>query len=299
MITNKLNFPINFVDSAETLAQALPYWFDANILAVDAEFSLTGFHHCVLALLQVATHDQAWIIDPLAISQLIQPTLRVMAELPWIAHDFSGDGIVFKRIYNIVPSSIMDTMLLARSLGYSQPGLKNMAKMKLGIDVSKDEQHSNWIQRPLRKTQIDYAAHDAYILLPLLRSLAGEVEAKRLEPIANQRLSRLPHYIQRLLEKVNNYQVPASNHVLDKIRSMGLGEEAVEIAKKLTVLRCQWGNQGDIAAVMELGNRWIVARIKYPPKNKEELKFCMSNQRFMYNRLEEIWEALGSGYKTM
>jgi len=44
-----------------------------------------------------------------------------MSEVPWIIHDFSGDGIVFKRLFNVVPSSVMDTMLLARALGYPSP----------------------------------------------------------------------------------------------------------------------------------------------------------------------------------
>jgi len=172
MESDRFDLPTCFVDSPETLAEALPHWFGANILAVDIECSLTGFHHCVLALLQVATHDRAWLVDPLAIPELMRPALLAMAEVPWIVHDFSGDGIVFKRIYDVVPSSVMDTMLLARTLGYPQPGLKTMARVKLGLEIPKEEQDSNWMHRPLRQAQISYAARDATLLLPLLRTLA-------------------------------------------------------------------------------------------------------------------------------
>jgi flagellar assembly factor FliW len=208
MAPDHFDLPTTFVDSPETLAEALPHWFAANLLAVDIECSLTGFHHCVLALLQVATHDQAWLVDPLAIPELMRPALLAMAEVPWIVHDFSGDGIVFKRIYDVVPSSVMDTMLLARTLGYPQPGLKTMARLKLGLEIPKEEQDSNWMHRPLREAQISYAARDAALLLPLLRTLALEAEAKRDDPEVGPRLAQLPGEMRRLLHPGAPYRPP-------------------------------------------------------------------------------------------
>jgi ribonuclease D len=293
MAPDRFDLPTTFVDSPETLAAALPHWFAANILAVDIECSLTGFHHCVMALLQVATHDQAWLVDPLAIPELMRPALLAMAEVPWIVHDFSGDGIVFKRIYDVVPGSVMDTMLLARCLGYPQPGLKTMARLKLGLEIPKEEQDSNWMHRPLREAQISYAARDATLLLPLLRTLALEAEEKRLDPVVGPSLRELPAEMRRLLRRVRQYRAPETNPVLDKIRHLGLGEEAMDKARRLTELRHRWGNQGDVAAVMELGNRWIIARLEHPPKSREALERCIPNPRFRRTRLEAIWEVLG------
>jgi ribonuclease D len=294
MSLDQYDLPTSFVDSAESLAEALPHWFAANLLAVDVECSLTGFHHCVLALMQVATHDRSWLVDPLAIPELMVPTLRAMAEVPWIVHDFSGDGIVFKRLYDVVPESIMDTMLLARTLGYPQPGLKTMARLKLGLEIPKEEQDSNWMYRPLREAQITYAARDAALLLPLLRTLAVEAEAKRNVPEIGPRLAQLPAEMRRTLQKVRNYRPPLDNPVVDKVRHMGLGEAAVEKARRLTTLRHQWGNQGDVAAVMELGNRWILARLENPPRSKEALERCIPNPRFRRNRLEALWEVFSA-----
>lgn len=294
MAPDRFDLPTTFVDSPETLAEALPQWFAANILAVDIECSLTGFHHCVLALLQVATHDQAWLVDPLAIPELMRPALLAMAEVPWIVHDFSGDGIVFKRIYDVNPTSVMDTMLLARTLGYPQPGLKTMARVKLGLDIPKEEQDSNWMHRPLREAQISYAARDATLLLPLLRTLAVEAEAKREDPVVGPALAGLPAEMSRMLYRVRHYQAPDNNPVLEKIRHLGLGEEAMDKARQLTELRHRWGNQGDVAAVMELGNRWIVARLEHPPTSKEALERCIPNPRFRRARLDAIWAVLGA-----
>ena len=286
------DLPTTFVDTPEKLAAALPHWHATNLLAVDTEFSLTGMHHCVLALLQVATHDQAWLVDPLAIPELIRPTLLAMSEVPWIIHDFSGDGVVFKRLFNVVPSSVMDTMLLARALGYPQPGLKTMAKLKLGIDIPKEEQDSNWMMRPLRDSQLSYAARDATLLLPLLRTLGEEAEARRHEPGVGERLAQLPREMEALKSRIRNYRGPESSPILDKVRRMGLGKDAERKARLLMELRYAWGNEGDVGAVMELGNRWILARLHHPPRTREALERVIPNPRFRRRRMEALWEIL-------
>ena len=115
----------------------------------------------------------------------------------------------------------------------------------------------------------------------------------RQDPQVGPALSQLPGDMRRMLHKVRNYQAPEHNPVMDKIRHLGLGEAAMEKARKLTDLRHHWGNQGDVAAVMELGNRWIVARLEHPPQSKEALERCMPNPRFRRARLEALWAVLG------
>jgi len=48
MSPDRYDLPIHYVDTPERLAEALPHWFGAHLLAVDIECSLTGVHHCVL-----------------------------------------------------------------------------------------------------------------------------------------------------------------------------------------------------------------------------------------------------------
>lgn len=293
MAPERFDLPIQMVDSAETLEAALPHWHGTNLLAVDGEFSLTGMHHCVLALLQVASHDQVWLVDPLAIPELMKPALEAMAAVPWILHDFSGDGVVFKRLYNVVPESVLDTMLLSRALGYDQPGLKTMARLKLGVEIPKEEQDSNWMTRPLRDSQIAYAARDAALLLPLLRALGEEAETRRSDPAVAAALARLPTEMAALKARIRAYRPPSGFPILEKVRRMGLGAEGERKARELLELRYRWGNEGDVAAVMELGSRWILARLNRPPRTREELERSIPNPRFRRRRLEALWEVLG------
>ena len=114
------------------------------------------------------------------------------------------------------------------------------------------------------------------------------------DPVIGPQLAALPAEMRRLIHRVRHYQPPQDNPIVDKIRKMGLGERAVEQARRLTELRYRWGNQGDVAAVMELGNRWIVARLEHPPTSKEALERCIPNPRFRRARLDAIWEVLGA-----
>ncbi len=294
MALTRYDLPITFVDTPEKLGVVLPDWFAAHLLAVDVECSLTGFHHCAMALVQIASHEQAWLVDPIALGPLMKPAMRALAEIPWIAHDFSGDGIVFKRLYDVMPCGVMDTMLLARALGYPQPGLKTLARLKLGIEIPKEEQDSNWMLRPLRSSQISYAARDAALLLPLLRRLAEEAELRKEDPEIGPRLARLPMEIRHLVNRIHHYRVPERHPVVEKARSMGLGALAEHRAHLLSELRLKWGNEGDVAAVMELGNRWILARVQHPPKSKEALERCIPNPRFRAKRLDALWDVFGS-----
>jgi ribonuclease D len=187
----------------------------------------------------------------------------------------------------------MDTMMLAKALGYAQPGLKAMAKAKLGIDIPKHEQDSNWMLRPLRESQLNYAARDAALLLPLLRELASEAEARRrTEPELAGLLSRLPGDVSHLLGRIRDYATPSDPPLVYKILSMGLGQDIADRARRLVDLRHRWGNEGDVAAVMELGNRWITAQARLPPRSKEALARTIRNQRFLKKRLDALWGAL-------
>ncbi len=294
MASDCFDLPITYVDSPETLSQALEAWFRVDLLSVDIECSLTGIHHCVMALLQIASHDHVWLVDPIALGPLMTPTMAALAEIPWIVHDFSGDGIVIKRLYDVVPCSVMDTMMLARTLGYPQPGLKTMAKLHLGLDIPKEEQDSNWMLRPLRHTQISYAARDAALLLPLLRSLAHEVEERKEDAEVQMRMANLPREMAHLMHRVRHYRQQRNHPVVEKALAMGLGESAAQKARQIAELRLEWGNEGDVAAVMELGNRWILARLLHPPKSKEALERCIPNPRFRAKRLDALWEVFGS-----
>ena len=59
------------------------------------------------------------------------------------------------------------------------PGLKKCAQHYFSKPLKKDDQTSDWTERPLRRSQVEYAALDAVILLVLLSQKKHEDESRR------------------------------------------------------------------------------------------------------------------------
>ena len=99
--------------------------------------------------------------------------------------------------------------------------------------------------------------------------------------------------MRHLLKRIRAYTPPKHDPVVDKVRH--LGDLAVARAMKLTAYRWAWGNEGDVGAVMELGNRWLMARLAHPPATKEALERTIPNPRFRRKRLDALWEVFSEG----
>jgi ribonuclease D len=105
-------------------------------------------------------------------------------EVQLLAQDF---GIRF--------SSLFDTAIAAKSLGFRRTGLATLASELLGVVLSKDEQRSDWGARPLSSAQLAYALADTRYLLPLadlLRERLARAAPEVREEVAEDavRLSR-------------------------------------------------------------------------------------------------------------
>jgi len=75
-------------------------------------------------------------------------------------------------------ASLIDVQPLVReALGLKRkatPGLRHACAALLAVDLSKDQQTSDWEARPFTAAQLTYAATDASVLLPLYRAALAQ-----------------------------------------------------------------------------------------------------------------------------
>jgi len=134
-------------------------------------------------LLQLATPDETFIVDVFEIRDLA-PLKEVLESGPVKAlHNGKFDYQFLKAEHDISLSPIFDTMLAAQLLagGDQSPSfaLEAVAKRYADLELDKTARGEDW-SVGLSETQIEYAARDAAVLLPLRESLQEELEEEKL-----------------------------------------------------------------------------------------------------------------------
>jgi ribonuclease D len=165
----------------EALAQVL---LSKKVVAIDTEADSFYHYFDKTCLVQIATRQQTYLVDPLALGgpAELAPLAPVLAspEVRKVFHAAEYDIYVLKRDCRFSFANLFDTMVSAQLLGYPSIGLAALAERHFGVSLPKDEQRSDWSIRPLRESQLSYAAADVTYLIPLADKLERELKkAKR------------------------------------------------------------------------------------------------------------------------
>ena len=168
-----------FVDEPDTLASALT---GHAHLGVDTEFMREKTYFAQLCLVQIATGDEIYCVDPLTDSSK-DAFWKALLARDWIVHSARQDIEVVLHTAGSMPASVFDTQIAAALLGYpAQMGYAGLVKELFGVDMDKSHTRADWTKRPLREAFLEYAAEDVEYLLPVFERLRKRLEAKgRLE----------------------------------------------------------------------------------------------------------------------
>src|ERR1700716_836181 len=156
-----------FVDTPEQLAACAEDVARSSGVGLDTESN--GFHayYEKVCLLQIATPEADWVVDPLALD--IAPLLPLFRDpaRELVLHAAEFDVMCMKRDYATTFGRIFDTHAAAKVLGIEKVGLHNLLADQLGVQLSVDEQRSDWGRRPLTPQQLLYAFADVQYLIPM------------------------------------------------------------------------------------------------------------------------------------
>ncbi|MGA8297413.1 MAG: HRDC domain-containing protein [Acidimicrobiales bacterium] len=172
---------VRFIDRDADLEDLVDEVGDAIDYAIDTEFHRERTYFAQLALVQLAWNGGVAAIDPLAVD--LVPLKKILrGQGTAVIHAADQDLEVLERSTGAVPARMFDTQLAARFLGMSSPSLVSLADKMLGIRLEKGDQLADWTRRPLRREQIQYAAHDVAHLIELKAAISDELSRRgRLE----------------------------------------------------------------------------------------------------------------------
>jgi ribonuclease D len=162
-------------------------------LGFDTEFVGEDTYHPRLCLVQVATPEALFLIDPLtagplgAFWQLVVDPARVT-----VVHAGREEVRLCRLWAGRTPGNLFDLQLAAGLTGLPYPlGHGPLVHQVLGVHLPKGETRTEWRDRPLTPAQIRYAFDDVRHLLPAWQRLAARLEKLGRADWAREEFARL------------------------------------------------------------------------------------------------------------
>ena len=160
-------------------------------IAVDTEANSLHAYRERVCLIQFSTPETDYLVDPLALDDLTYlAPIFADAAIEKVFHAAEYDVLGLHRDFDFMFANLFDTMVAARTLGYSAIGLGSLLAEKFGLDVDKHNQKADWAQRPLTPGLIDYARLDTHYLLALRDLLETELHQQGRWELAHEDFTR-------------------------------------------------------------------------------------------------------------
>lgn len=254
----------SFVDKPDQLASCVAAVARSARIGLDTESN--GFHayYEKVCLLQIATEDADFAVDPLALP--LDSLLPLLADpaREVILHAAEYDVLCMKRDYKLRFGRIFDTHAAAKTLGIEKVGLHNLLADQLGVQLSIDEQRSDWGRRPLSPEQVEYAYADVQYLLPMRDKLHAELQARGLLAEAEAEFARLVDKEPRAREfDAEGWQKMKAARTLD---GRGRG-----VLRELFLLRDRRAREVNRPPFKVLSDLFMAEVARRLPKTEEEL----------------------------
>lgn len=150
-----------------------------DCVAIDTEFIPERTYTPELCLVQIATHDQAVAVDPLAVGDML-PFWDAIVSLEGqvIVHAGRQEMEFCHASVGKLPGRMLDIQLAAGFAGLGYPLSHSSLVFKvLGATPRSLETRTNWLHRPLSDSQIEYALDDVRYLIATGGKLAESLES--------------------------------------------------------------------------------------------------------------------------
>lgn len=237
------------------------------IVAVDTEFMRRRTLYPELALIQLYDGETIALVDPLS-DDIDLSALWTCLQNPnmlKVLHSPSEDIEVFQRYAGFVPSPLFDTQFALQLLGKgSSVGFAAMVKNTLGIEIDKSESRTDWLQRPLTKSQLDYAAADVAYLLPCYLHIAEQLNSETWHNIVLRE--------SELMATKRAFELPDAFLYQDIKSAWQLNSPELAVLKELAIWRRNKAKQKNLALNFVLKEQNMLEIAKRQPHSLNALR---------------------------
>ena len=254
-----------FIESDADLANACAQMSKYPIIGVDLEADSMHSFKEKICLIQIATDNEAFLVDPFTIDNF-SPFVEVL-ENPDIIKVFHGadfDVRSLDREMSARINNLFDTEIACRFLNVRERGLAALLKDHFDVHVDKKFQKQDWSKRPLKSDMVAYSVGDVAYLIALHRILV-----KRLAAIGRLHWAKEEFEAQAGVRYENNHVPP----FFRKIKGAGkLDNRSLAVLENLLTLRMDLAEKKDVPLFKIMSNQSLLAMATGRPRSLDEMR---------------------------
>jgi ribonuclease D len=172
---------MNLITTTADLAAVCERMSRHAFVTVDTEFLRETTYYPLLCVAQMATSDEAVVIDALAQDLSLAPFFELMANegVLKVFHAARQDIEIVWHQAKLVPRPIFDTQVAAMVLGYGDSiSYDQLVHRITGDVIDKSNRFTDWSRRPLSAPQVSYAISDVTHLREVFLSLSADLQSR-------------------------------------------------------------------------------------------------------------------------
>jgi ribonuclease D len=169
------------ITTTKKLAEACARLAKHPFVTVDTEFQRETTYYPKLCIAQIASSDEAVVIDALAEDIDLAPFFALMAneEVIKVFHAARQDIEICWHEAEVIPTPLVDTQVAAMVLGYGDSiSYEQLVQRITGDSLDKSHRFTDWTRRPLAEAQLAYAISDVTHLRDVYIKLAADLDER-------------------------------------------------------------------------------------------------------------------------
>lgn len=274
------------IDTDQQIDDVVEAIIGEQVVGVDAERA-SGFRYGQSAyLVQLIAEQQAYLIDPVAISSTaIEKLAAEINKKEWILHSATQDLPCLSEL-GMKPTRIFDTEIAAKLCGFEKFGLAALVLEISQVELKKEHSAADWSTRPLSPEMLEYAAQDVYYLKNLRESLIKQLTDLGRLDFAQQEFNHLLDFRPKEIGP-NPWRRTSGIHALTKPLQLAR-------LREMWVVRDRYSSEHDIAPGRVVSDRALSHAAAQNYKSLTEMK---KDKQFHGRLLPKLYPQLFEAFK--
>ena len=172
---------MDLISTTSELAAACERLAQHKVITVDTEFLRETTYYPLLCVVQMASADEAVVVDALAPGIDLKPFFELMSDeaVLKVFHAARQDIEIVWHLSGTIPHPIFDTQVAAMVLGYGDSiAYDQLVDRVTGHRPDKTHRFTDWSRRPLTEEQLVYAVSDVTHLREVFAALDADLKKR-------------------------------------------------------------------------------------------------------------------------